>query len=136
MNAEAAQQALDIARRHYDSGNIPSAIRFAEKSIALGSTPAALALLSKLEKAAASGASSATVPPTGASSTSSRPTAREFTPAQAALVKRVKACKVTQYYEILAIEKGCTDSEVKKAYRKVSTPSCVVSTYITPLPRE
>lgn len=136
MNAEAAQQALDVARRHYDSGNIASGIRFAKKSIALGSTPAAVALLSKLEKAEATGTSSATSTGAEGSSTTSRPTARastsnaappaeekarDFTPAQAALVKRVISCKGrTQYYEILAVEKGCSDSDIKKAYRKVS----------------
>lgn len=141
MNAEAAQQALDIARRHYDSGNIASGIRFAKKSIALGSSPEAVALLSKLERAEATGSSSATSASAGPSTASSRPTARasttksasppaqekarDFTPAQAALVKRVKACRVTQYYEILALEKGCSDSDVKKAYRKVRTPSFV-----------
>lgn len=138
MNADQAQSALDIARKHYNSDNYPSAIRFCKKSIALHSTPAAVALLVQLEKAEkgaqSSGTSSATAKPASASTTSARPTprastskatppveekAREYTPAQAALVKRVKACKVTQYYEILAIEKGCSDSEVKKAYRKV-----------------
>lgn len=45
---------------------------------------------------------------------------REFTPVQAALVKRVRSCKISNYYEILGVEKGCDDSAVKKAYRKVS----------------
>lgn len=144
MNADQAQSALDIAKRHYNSDNCTSAIRFCKKSIALQSTPEAVALLARIEKAEkaaqASGASSATANPASASTTSARPTprastskptppveekAREYTPAQAALVKRVKSCRVTQYYEILAIEKGCSDSEVKKAYRKVSRRALV-----------
>ncbi|ORY55752.1 hypothetical protein BCR35DRAFT_315995 [Leucosporidium creatinivorum] len=144
MNADQAQSALDIAKRHYSNDNYSSALRFCKKSISLQSTPEAVALLARIEKAdsaaqaQSSGTSSATSPPPSASTTSSRPTprastskpststppaedkARDYTPAQAALVKRVKACRVTQYYEILAIEKGCSDSEVKKAYRKLA----------------
>lgn len=66
---------------------------------------------------------------------------REYTPEQMKVVKRVKACKVTAYYEILsgepasrrgapqctlaefresAVEKTCDDGQVRKAYRKVS----------------
>ncbi|PSR82617.1 hypothetical protein PHLCEN_2v6050 [Hermanssonia centrifuga] len=44
---------------------------------------------------------------------------REYTPEQAAVVKRIRACKVTEYYEILSLKKDCEEVEVKKAYRKV-----------------
>lgn len=44
---------------------------------------------------------------------------REYTPEQGAVVKRVRSCKVTEYYEILAVKRDCEDSDVKKAYRKV-----------------
>lgn len=141
MNADQAKQAYDIAQRHYNSDNLDSAIRFAKKSISLHSTPEAVSLLSKLEKAASNPSSSSSKPsatssatkgpndgpsrPTPRASTSSSSTPapeqkkRDFTPAQAALVKRVRACRVTEYYEILEIKKGCSDGEVKKAYRKV-----------------
>lgn len=46
---------------------------------------------------------------------------REYTPEQAATVKRVRTCKVTEYYEILSLKKDCEEAEVKKAYRKVRT---------------
>jgi len=45
---------------------------------------------------------------------------REYTPEQAAVVKRVRACKVTEYYEILAVKKDCEDVDIKKAYRKLA----------------
>ena len=44
---------------------------------------------------------------------------RDYTPDQLAVVKRVRTCKVTEYYEILALKKDCEEAEVKKAYRKV-----------------
>lgn len=44
---------------------------------------------------------------------------RDFTPEQSSMVKRIRACKVTEYYEILSLKKDCEEAEVKKAYRKV-----------------
>lgn len=40
-------------------------------------------------------------------------------PERLAVVQRIRACRSTQYYEILGIAKDCTDLEIKKAYRKV-----------------
>lgn len=48
---------------------------------------------------------------------------RDYTPEQHAVVKRVRACKVTEYYEILALKKDCEENDVKKAYRKVRRPT-------------
>ncbi|KAK4166247.1 hypothetical protein QBC43DRAFT_22199 [Cladorrhinum sp. PSN259] len=45
---------------------------------------------------------------------------RKYTPEQKAAVLRIRKCSPTAFYEILAIEKTCTDAEVKKAYRKQS----------------
>lgn len=44
---------------------------------------------------------------------------RDYTPEQAALVKRIRACKVTEYYEIMSLKRDCEEVEIKKAYRKV-----------------
>jgi DnaJ family protein B protein 12 len=44
---------------------------------------------------------------------------REYTAEQGAVVRRVRGCKVTEYYEILAVKRDCEEAEVKKAYRKV-----------------
>ena len=51
---------------------------------------------------------------------------REYTPEQAAIVKRIQSCKVTEYYEILSVKKDCSEVEIKKAYRKVCL-SCMIS---------
>ncbi|KAF8216573.1 hypothetical protein K438DRAFT_1797478 [Mycena galopus ATCC 62051] len=45
---------------------------------------------------------------------------REYTAEQGAVVRRVRACKVTEYYEILSVKRDCEEPEVKKAYRKLA----------------
>ncbi|KAL4798892.1 hypothetical protein BDV19DRAFT_339460 [Aspergillus venezuelensis] len=45
---------------------------------------------------------------------------RKYTPEQKAAVIRIRKCSATAFYEILSLEKTATDSEVKKAYRKLS----------------
>ncbi|KAK3683443.1 hypothetical protein B0T22DRAFT_385273 [Podospora appendiculata] len=45
---------------------------------------------------------------------------RKYTLEQKQAVLRIRRCKPTAFYEILEIQKSCTDSEVKKAYRKQS----------------
>lgn len=44
---------------------------------------------------------------------------REYTAEQHAVVKKIRACKVTEYYEIMSLKKDCEEVEIKKAYRKV-----------------
>jgi hypothetical protein len=48
---------------------------------------------------------------------------RAYTVEQKAAVLRVRKCGTTDYYDILGLEEKktvCTDSEIKKAYRKLS----------------
>ncbi|KAH9967223.1 hypothetical protein BC827DRAFT_1381492 [Russula dissimulans] len=59
--------------------------------------------------------------PSAAESTSQTSTKekREYTAKNLAVVKRVRAFKVTEYYEILAVKRDCDEAEVK-AYRKLA----------------
>ncbi|KAL8694546.1 MAG: hypothetical protein Q9218_000802 [Villophora microphyllina] len=45
---------------------------------------------------------------------------KKYTVEQKAAVIRVRRCGATEFYEILGLEKSCSDTEVKKAYRKLS----------------
>ncbi|OCH87519.1 DnaJ-domain-containing protein [Obba rivulosa] len=48
------------------------------------------------------------------------PKKRDYTPEQAEVVKRVRACKVTEYYEILSLKRECEEADIKRAYRKLA----------------
>lgn len=150
VNKDEAQRCLNIANTHLQSGNLTSALKFVKKSIALYSTPTAVELLAKIteaqEKETSSSAtgSSSSQPEAKASGAEAHATAgstskrhhtsapaaeessapkRQYTQEQVAVVKRVRGCKTTAYYEILELEKECDEDGVKKAYRKVGAIS-------------
>jgi len=140
MNADEALKCLKLAQRYRDAGEYTSARKFAQKSINLQSTPEAMKLLSVINVEAessskTSGSSSwSTGAETSASASSTRsrvnvapdsdsssaPKKATYTEAQIKLVRRVRNCKVTDYYQILEVEKTCDENDVKKAYRKLA----------------
>ncbi|TFK29700.1 DnaJ-domain-containing protein [Coprinopsis marcescibilis] len=146
-NKDEALRCLSIARKHFLAGNFPSARKFCLKSKSLFATPQADTLLDEINAGESSGSSkkdgSASSTQTEAhpsaagmkhrhtdassSSSQSRGTAggmggekRDFTPEQQDVVKRVRSCKVTEYYEILSVKRDCEEAEIKKAYRKLA----------------
>jgi len=152
-NRDEALRCLHISQKHRAAGNLPSARKFVQKSLALFSTPEAVKLLELIDFEASSSSSSAssagassssasatTNPTSFTSATETHPSAsgakhrnapsvaesaskkekREYTAENLAVVKRVRTCKVTEYYEILEVKRDCDEADVKKAYRKVS----------------
>ncbi|TIC14566.1 DnaJ-domain-containing protein [Wallemia mellicola] len=126
-----ARKSLNLALSYYDKGNLQSALKFAKKSIRIERIQQAIDLIDDIEKKLANGE-------TGTSTASSAQPNKDnlrnrqeksqpkeepskgWTPAQQTLVKRVRSCKPTAYYEILALEKTCSDNDIKKAYRKLA----------------
>lgn len=45
---------------------------------------------------------------------------RQYTAKQLEVVARVKKCRHYAFYEILAVEKSCSDADVKRAYKKLA----------------
>ncbi|EED77811.1 predicted protein, partial [Postia placenta Mad-698-R] len=137
-NKDEALKCLTIAQNRRNTGDLAAARRFCQKSLALFSTSEAERLLELIDAGASASASAAETHPSS-SGARQRHTAstsgggekangnatgaqkkRDYTPEQAAVVKRVRSCKVTEYYEILSVKKDCEEAEIKKAYRKLA----------------
>ncbi|KAL7421445.1 Chaperone protein dnaJ [Cryptotrichosporon argae] len=151
-NKEEALRCLSIAQRHRSSSNLPSALKFARKSVALYETAEGLTLVSVLEREIETGGSGSGASPAASGTSTPEPRARasgveehvssaharagkgagaaasaaggapkrEYTAKQVEVVKRVKMCKHHQYYEILSLERTCSENDVKKAYKKLA----------------
>ena len=137
VNKDEAIRCLEISLKHLEAGNTPSARKFCLKSISLFETPQARKLLDQINDLASAknnpgsknSSESQTEGRNSADGVRHRPVngtaggmggdKRDYTPEQATVVKRVRSCKLTAYYEILAVKKDCDDSDIKKAYRKV-----------------
>ncbi|KAK4684275.1 hypothetical protein P7C73_g5911, partial [Tremellales sp. Uapishka_1] len=143
-NREEAMRCIAIAQRHKSNSNLPSALKFAQKSLALYSTSDGLSLVAEIEEritmggeaSTSNGESSSKAKSSGVEEHVSRakarpghgdskkeeekPKKRDYTAKQVEVVKRVKMCKHHQYYEILSLEQSCTENDVKKAYKKLA----------------
>ncbi|CAG8552680.1 4533_t:CDS:2 [Racocetra persica] len=123
-NKDEALRCLKIARDHLASGNVPSAIKFAQKSINLFPTPEAQTFLKQTEsKKTPNGRENNNRQTPSPSTSREHKQGRQigdYTTEQAEAVKRIRACRTHDYYAILGISKDATDSDVKKAYRKLA----------------
>ncbi|KAJ3331526.1 hypothetical protein HDU76_002941 [Blyttiomyces sp. JEL0837] len=139
MNKDEALKCLGISKKKFEAGETESAIRFAKKSMQLCETDEGKAWLEFLEKHSSSSTKSSTsTNPTSKPSSSSTtnnnassssssstppeaPPSRPFTQEQVDGIKRIKAVKAKgDLYGILGLEKGCSDADIKKAYRKLA----------------
>jgi DnaJ family protein B protein 12 len=130
-NKDEADRCLLIAKNHYGTGNYPSAVKLAKKSLSLYTSDDATKFLKKAEKALSdypNGKSSATTSATSSSTTASTTTSRTSTPNEEKKThspQQIKAVKAildcgTDYYKVLSLDKKCTEVEIKKSYRKVT----------------
>lgn len=130
MNRDEAVRCINIAKRCIADGNISKAEKFLNKSIALHETDTAKVLLATLRSSSSSTPSSTThkranakptketPSPSSSSSSSQNEPEKEFTGDMMDSVNKVKGKK--DYYTILGVTKAATESELKKAYRKLA----------------
>lgn len=137
-NKDEAEHCIGIAKRYIDEGNGEKAKKFLQKAerlfpsdIAKG-TPETivetqitsrlfvLVLLEKISKMPPPKEETEPQPRfrRTAPTKVEEPTAPEYTNEQSEAVKRIKRCK--DYYEILGLKKEATDSEIKKAYKRLA----------------
>ncbi|XP_013105868.1 dnaJ homolog subfamily B member 12 [Stomoxys calcitrans] len=125
-NKDEAMRCIDIAVQALTEGKLEKAEKFLLKAEKLFPTPKAKALLSKVKSFPSNSGSSASSSQReedtdgvrkrkNSDSRSAEPT---YTSDQLEAVRKVKKCK--DYYEILGVTKTSTDSEIKKAYKKLA----------------
>ena len=112
-----ARKLLDRAKRLRDGGSSSSNTSASAASSSATSAGPSAASTSQRTSASSSAGLKATAAADSPPAAAAAP--KQYTSAQLAVVKRVRACRTTSYYEILELEKSCSDGQVKKAYRKV-----------------
>ncbi|OMJ12937.1 DnaJ-like protein [Smittium culicis] len=138
VNLDQAEKCLELAKKRYQEGDLEAAIKFTNKSIRLHKLPQAETLLEKLSnefKNQNQTKSSSTPFSSQTSSTDyKKPTSTtinnnnnnsspaQYTPEQKAAVNKILSLK-NDLYAVLGLDKTADQSNIKKAYRKVSTLS-------------
>lgn len=127
VNRDEAERCIDIAKKALTEGKIDRAEKFLLKAEKLFPTPRAKELLSKLQSFPTSNSNTENAsshkegvhrrhPP--GSPKAERKTEPDYTSEQLEAVKKIKSCK--DYYEVLGVTKETTDSDIKKAYKKLA----------------
>ncbi|PZC70598.1 hypothetical protein B5X24_HaOG215528, partial [Helicoverpa armigera] len=125
-NKDEAEKCIAIAQNAFTAGNMEKAEKFLLKAERLYPTTHAKELLTRVRAAGPSTAAPKRTPPSSPSAEEVRrrktpahqPPQREYTAEQQEAVRRVNKCK--DFYEILGVSKEATDSDIKKAYKKLA----------------
>ncbi|KAL0808312.1 hypothetical protein ABMA28_012803 [Loxostege sticticalis] len=126
-NKDEADKCIEIAQSAFSSGNVEKAEKFLLKAERLYPTARAKEFLTRVRAAAASGNVPKRSPPSSPKveevrkrkPPSHQPPQREYTSEQLDAVRRINT-KCKDYYEILGVTKEATDSDIKKAYKKLA----------------
>ncbi|CAH1708292.1 dnaJ homolog subfamily B member 14-like [Aphis gossypii] len=129
VNKDEAYRCLDRAEYYIVEGDIEKAEKFINKSKKLFPTSEADELLKKLKTQGSKKHSTSNVKPDGqnakkrkntppGSPRADRANQPTYTKAQLDTVKKVNNCK--DFYDVLNIKKDATDTEIKKAYKKLA----------------
>ncbi|KAI8385610.1 hypothetical protein BD560DRAFT_345433 [Blakeslea trispora] len=124
-NKEEALRCLYIAKNQYGTRNYEAAVRLTKKSLKLYPTDEAETFLLKAEKAAAENTDASPSSSEKPSTPSSTDASSETKPQKASSgqqtkeVREILSCG-TDYYKVLKLDKGCTEIEIKKSYRKLA----------------
>ncbi|KAH8242257.1 hypothetical protein KR038_000105 [Drosophila bunnanda] len=133
-NKDEAQRCIDFAVQALAAGKIEKAEKFLIKAEKLFPTENAKKLLAQLKASPSSngsnGSNGKSRPAAGGGTdekdtgprkrvnSDSRSSAPDYTNDQLEAVRKIKKCK--DYYEVLGVSKSATDSEIKKAYKKLA----------------
>ncbi|EGF99840.1 uncharacterized protein MELLADRAFT_94057 [Melampsora larici-populina 98AG31] len=137
-NREEAQRSFKLAQSYERSDPIKS-LKLARKSCSLFWSVEASELVKSLEKGKSTTTDSTstsketlrnrkqtTTTTTNSNNSAPKPSNSipneplSYKPAQLEIVKKIRKCKPTDYYEILELKRDCEDGQVKTAYRKLA----------------
>ncbi|KAJ0169744.1 hypothetical protein K1T71_014350 [Dendrolimus kikuchii] len=125
-NKDEADRCIEIAQIAFKMGNTEKAEKFLLKAERLYPTAHAKELLTRVRAAGPSGSVPKRSPPSSPSSEEVRrrkpphqAPQREYSQDQVDAVRRINT-KCKDYYEILGVTKEATDSDIKKAYKKLA----------------
>ncbi|XP_053617319.1 dnaJ homolog subfamily B member 14 [Plodia interpunctella] len=124
-----ADKCIEIAQTAFLSGNLEKAERFLLKAERLFPSTKSKEFLSRVRASASSSSERKRTPPSSPSASNEevrrrkapnhQAPQREYTSDQLDAVRRINT-KCKDYYEILGVTKEATDSDIKKAYKKLA----------------